>query len=91
MELIVTTKEDLQTLITDAVSNCLQQLGSLPVNNNQSEIIDGPTLRARLNISVPTEIRHRKRKLYPFMKVGNVIRYNWPEVVKALESKKAKG
>lgn len=52
------------------------------------EIIDTDTLCTRLGITEPTAIRHRKRGLIPFLAIGSSVRYNWPEVVKALENKK---
>ena len=58
-----------------------QSAGSLP------EIINTEELCRRLDISEPTAISMRKKKKIPFIKIGSLVRYNWPEVVKYLESK----
>jgi hypothetical protein len=52
------------------------------------EIIDTDTLCTRLGITEPTAIRHKKKGLIPSLQIGSAVRYNWPDVVKALEKKK---
>ena len=49
------------------------------------EIIDRPELRKRLNLTEPTVIRWEKKGKIPSIRIGSCVRYNWPEVVKALE------
>jgi hypothetical protein len=53
-----------------------------------AEIINEETLCKRLNITLPTASRWRKRNRLPFMQLGSSIRYNWPQVVAVLENKK---
>lgn len=42
-------------------------------------------LIARLQISEPSIIRYRKKGKIPYIRVGNLIRYDWEQVIKALE------
>jgi len=53
-----------------------------------TEIIDGNEVCKRLRISGPTLIAWRRRDVVPFIIVDGVIRYNWPKVIEALESRK---
>jgi hypothetical protein len=53
------------------------------------EIIDRAELRKRLEITEPTVIRWQRRGDIPFMLIGTCVRYNWPEVVKALEKRES--
>ena len=85
-ELIITTKDQLETLIIDAVNVCLD---FRPQRNEQQaakEIIDRDELCKRLALSEPTIIRYEKKGKIPRLSIGNSIRYNWPAVVEALES-----
>ena len=56
-----------------------------------SEIISRAELCIRLNITEPTAIRWEKKNLIPCFRIGSSIRYNWPKVIEALESKKKSG
>ena len=56
--------------------------------SNSIEIIDRPELMRRLGLTEPTIIRYEKKKVIPRIEIGSAIRYNWPAVVKALESGK---
>jgi hypothetical protein len=51
------------------------------------EIIDRQELMKRLNISEPTVILWGKKGKIPEMRIGANVRYNWPDVVKALSNK----
>lgn len=55
-----------------------------------TEIIDRSELCKRLSITEPTCIRWEKKGVLPCFRIGSSIRYNWPKVIQALESKKAK-
>lgn len=52
-----------------------------------AEIINTEELCRRLDITEPTAIKWRKRKKIPSFMIGSAVRYNWPEVVKFLETK----
>jgi len=54
----------------------------------QPEIIDRKELLKRLNITEPTAIRWGKKGTIPELRIGSNVRYNWPSVVRALESVK---
>ncbi len=56
-----------------------------------TEIISRDELCKRLNITEPTCIRWGKKNVIPYFRIGSSIRYNWPKVIEALESKKKKG
>lgn len=47
--------------------------------------INGTTLRERLGISKPTEIAMRRRGKLPFIMVNGHYRYDWQQVLKALQ------
>ena len=57
---------------------------SQPVNEPP---ITGEVLRARLQISRPTEIDMRKRGKLPYLMVNGQYRYHWPTVLKAITNK----
>lgn len=51
------------------------------------EVIDRKELMKRLSITEPTAIRWGRRGKLPELRIGNAVRYNWPEVVAALNGK----
>lgn len=51
------------------------------------EVIDRKQLMQRLSITEPTAIRWGKRGRIPELRIGSNVRYNWPEVVAALNEK----
>ncbi|MBA2500046.1 MAG: hypothetical protein H0V30_10000 [Chitinophagaceae bacterium] len=57
------------------------------VPTSQIEIIDRPELLKRLAITEPTAITWGRRGKIPEIRIGSAVRYNWFEVVKALEKK----
>lgn len=63
----------------------VNELKSLP--NEPIEVIDRAELMKRLNITEPTIIRYEKRNLIPTLRIGSAVRYNWPSVIKALETR----
>lgn len=42
---------------------------------------------SKLQISEPTIIRYRKKGTIPYLRIGNVIRYDYEKVLKSLEQK----
>lgn len=52
-----------------------------------TEVIDRPELLKRLSITEPTAITWGKKGKIPEMRLGSIVRYNWPAVVAALENK----
>lgn len=51
----------------------------------QAEIIDVEELCRRLAISVPTQIRWRKKGKLPYLMIGDQVRFNWSEVIEKLK------
>lgn len=80
---IITSQEDIRALIGEALSEAIQRLPSPSVKT--IEIIDGKELAKRLGISAPTLIRWRSKGKIPYLEIGGGIRYNFPEVIEALE------
>jgi hypothetical protein len=70
--------------IDDKLSNIKPAAAAPP-----PEIINTEELCKRLDISEPTAIKWRRKNKIPFIIIGSSIRYNWPAVIKALESKSA--
>lgn len=85
---LITTHEELQTTINEAVLEAYKQLPLNLAQKDEVEIIDGKILMQRLNISEPTLIRWRKKLKIPFLQIGTSIRYDWIKVLNALEKKK---
>lgn len=50
-----------------------------------ADIIDREELCKRLGITEPTAIRWGKRGKIPVLRIGSAVRYNWVNVLKALE------
>jgi len=81
-QVIVMTEQQL----TDFAKNLLDAY-SLNVSKEVSppaEILTPEQLRTRLGIGVSTEIRYRKKGKLPWLQIGDVIRYNWIEVLKKI-------
>jgi excisionase family DNA binding protein len=68
--------------IEDKLSNIPPATATIP-----PEIIDTTEVCKRFNITEPTLRTWRRKKKIPSITIGNVIRFNWPEVVKSLETK----
>jgi hypothetical protein len=71
------------------LANIEEKLSTLkvPASEPAPEIIDRNELCRRLNITAPTAIRWEKKGKIPTVRIGSSVRYNWPSVIKALESK----
>jgi hypothetical protein len=51
----------------------------------QVELISPEELCKRMNISIPTQIRLRKKGRLPYLEAGNQIRYDWNKVLETLK------
>jgi excisionase family DNA binding protein len=85
--IILTTPEALEAFLSSR-SQQANETSAAPLT--AKEIINTATLCERLDITKPTIITWRKKGKIPFLKIGSAIRYDWVEVVKALENKKAR-
>jgi predicted DNA-binding transcriptional regulator AlpA len=67
-----------------------EKLSNISIGNSftTAEIINRDELCKRLDITEPTCIRWEKKGKIPRIEIGSAIRYNWPKVIEALESKK---
>lgn len=83
-QVVVMTQEQLAAFAEDVAARVLAGLPSTP-DRQQPEIIDPAELCKRLNISIPTQIRWRKKGKLPFMLIGNQIRYDWHQVIEKLK------
>lgn len=70
-----------------AKSIAAEVLSAAPVQQAKPpvEIISPDELCKRLDISIVTQIRWRKKGKLPFMTIGSRIRYDWNAVVDALK------
>jgi hypothetical protein len=83
-ELIITSRDQLHTLVIDAVNACLDYR-SPSTSKQAAEIINRDELCKRLDITEPTAIRWEKKGKIPCFRIGSNVRYNWPKVIEALE------
>jgi|JI6StandDraft_1071083.scaffolds.fasta_scaffold110499_2 hypothetical protein len=84
---LITTQEELQSTINDAILQAYKKLSLTNPQQDEVEIIDGKELIKRLNISEPTLIRWRKKSKIPFLQLGTSLRYDWRKVLNSLEHK----
>lgn len=74
-------------LILNELSQIRQEITFLKSPNcPPTEVIDRKELQARLNVTEPTVITWGKKGKIPEMRIGNSVRYNWPDVVAALSN-----
>ncbi len=66
----------------------LNNISANPPPLQSIEIITQEELCKRLMISKPTVIRWVKKKKIPEIRIGALVRYNYPSVINALEAKK---
>ena len=69
----------------------IEKMLNNPGEIKKVEIIDCRELCKRLNITEPTVIRWRAKGLIPFLNIGSAVRFNYLEVIEALETKNKKG
>lgn len=82
--LVVISVADLEALIAKVIDSRL----TAPTNaieKHDAEIIDTEELCKRLNITGPTVRKWRAKKKIPFIKVGDSIRFDFQDVLKALK------
>lgn len=89
-EVIVTSKAELSAIIAKAIADNMAMQPGSTTGKEETEIINTDVLCKRLDVSEPTIIRLRKAKKIPFFTVGTAVRYNYNEVIKALENNKRK-
>lgn len=70
--------------IEEKIVNTVPEISNLPI-----EIISRNELCKRLAISEPTAIRWDKKGEIPSLRIGIIVRYNWPAVIQALENKQS--
>lgn len=87
---IITTPEEIQSFIDQALQKAYQKLPLIEIGNHPVEVINSATLMERLDISEPTLIRWRQKGKIPFMQIGTAVRYDWYKVLAELEVKKQK-
>ena len=84
---LITTKEDLQIVLTNAINNAFAEVMNVPALERQAaEIIGTKELCSRLGVTEPTIIRWRKKGKIPWLQLGSSVRFNYPKVIEALES-----
>ncbi len=84
--IIISDPLQLEAIVTKAIDNYFstrQMPGHAP-----TEILSPDQLCERLGISIPTQIRYRKKGLLPYIQIGDLIRYDLHKVLKALEKNK---
>jgi hypothetical protein len=83
----ITTKEDLQSILSIVICKVLGDLNSQPNDNDfsQFDLINSRELSQKLGISIPTLFRWRKKGKIPYLRVGKSIKYNLGDVIKAIE------
>lgn len=80
---------DFRLIVIDAVNSCLLENDKVPAKlPNRKEIISRDELCKRLSITEPTAIRWEKKGVIPCFRIGSSVRYNWDEVITALENKR---
>lgn len=85
---LITTPEDIQGFIEQALYKAYQKLPLIEIGKNPVEIVNSATLMERLDISEPTLKRWKEKGKIPFMQIGTAARYDWYKVLEALEVKK---
>lgn len=83
--LLPTAVETLLERVNFLVNEVKEMKESIPANESP---IDGKELRKRLDISSPTEVRMRRKGKLPYFLVNGTYRYNWQEVLAALNNPK---
>lgn len=87
-QVIVISPEELQQIVTRAVADALKQGTPSGEIDADPQIITGEELCKKLGVSAGTLITYRKRGKIPFLVIGNSIRYDYLQVIKALTQKK---
>lgn len=88
---VIATNDQLQSLISNAISNTLEAYEKKQAVK-KIDLIDGYELCKRLGITIQTLIRWKAKGKLPYLQIGASIRYDYFKVLEALEvSNKKKG
>lgn len=82
--LLQLSPDELKAIIAEVFKELTANSSSSPT---KEEIIDRPELCRRLNLVEPTIIKWEKKGKIPSLRVGSAVRYNWQQVLQALEKK----
>lgn len=85
MQVQIMTADELEELIERAINKFIQK-NNHSEHTPQVELISPEELCKRMNISIPTQIRLRKKGKLPFIEAGNQIRYDWNKVLLSLQT-----
>ena len=87
MELIVTTPDEIRSIIRTEIKNFFETKSNTKVQDpiNSSCLITTTDLSKYLNISEQTVIRWKDKNKIPCVKMGRSIRFHLPSVLKSLE------
>jgi len=83
--IVVSSVEDLQSMIDLAVEKAIEKRKAVPDLPAQGEVglIDRAELIKRLRVTEQTVIRYEKKGKIPSHRIGDAARYDWNEVKKA--------
>jgi predicted site-specific integrase-resolvase len=83
-EIVVMTQEQLAEFGKNLLEGFIKSMPPITAVPDK-DIISPEELCKRLNISIPTQIRYRKKGKLPWLEIGNQIRYDWNEVLEKLK------
>lgn len=66
-----------------------EMFAAIPKQTQQAEIISREELMRRLDISEPTVIKMVRKGQIPEIKIGQICRYDWSDVIETLKNKSA--
>ena len=83
---IISNKEDIELMFSKLFSQLLAGHQYKYVEPNlTANLINSKELSQKLGISAPTLFRWRKKGKIPYLRVGESIKYNLADVIKAIE------
>ncbi|MEH6304685.1 helix-turn-helix domain-containing protein [Olivibacter sp. CPCC 100613] len=82
---IITSKEEIQAIITDALSKAIVHMSATPTSQAGVEIIDTKELARRLNISPVTIRSWRNKGKISAIRINSAVRYNWYQVMEQIQ------
>lgn len=93
MDLVVTTKQELSTMIAEAVNVALDErekeaICNVPVESNLIYGIMG--LAKFLGVSMPTAQKFKNERLFPYVQRGRTLIFKSDEVLAGLAKKKSR-
>lgn len=86
-EIIVTSPETIRAIVSEAVSQAINelQIQSVPQPEPEERLMTERELRERLGVSHTTVYRLKTKGLLPYKQIGRSVRYYLSDVVKAIE------